>query len=190
VLNQSRVITARLLLTKEHTGGKAEVLCLHPTEPAADPAVALAARSGQSVWRCMIGGKHIRPGQRLVLTTSLGGGSPPRQLNFVATVEARDGKEGTVRFSWSGDDATVSAMCFGQVLEAVGKIPLPPYMHRASDAADARDYQTVYARAEGSVAAPTAGGCALNRVFWGIGSLFDGWVWLVVYYSQLIGLLL
>lgn len=136
------------------------MLCLHPTEPAADPAVALAARSGQSVWRCMIGGKHIRPGQRLVLTTSLGGGSPrPRQLAFVATVEARDGKEGMVRFSWSGDDAAaVAALRFGQVLEAVGRIPLPPYMHRASDAADARDYQTVYARAEGSVAAPTAGG--------------------------------
>lgn len=135
------------------------MLCLNPVEPAPDPAVALAARSGESAWKCMVGGKNIRPGQRLVLTTAVGDGSSSRRpLEFVATVEARDGKEGTVRFSWSSPDPSVEGMRFGQVLEAVGKIPLPPYMHRASDAADATDYQTVYARAKGSVAAPTAGG--------------------------------
>lgn len=48
-------------------------------------------------------------------------------------------------------------MKFGAVLEAAGKIPLPPYMNRPSDTSDIKDYQTVYARAEGSVAAPTAG---------------------------------
>jgi S-adenosylmethionine:tRNA ribosyltransferase-isomerase len=169
VLNQSRVITARLLLTKAGTGGKAEVLCLSPLEPAPDPAVALAAPSGRSVWKCLIGGKNIRAGQRLTLTTRVGdGGAATTVLEFVAMVEARDGKEGRVRFSWSSPDskgaAAVSEMRFGQVLEAVGKIPLPPYMHRASDAADATDYQTVYARAQGSVAAPTAGACVRARV--------------------------
>lgn len=142
------------------------MLCLSPLEPAPDPAVALAAPSGKSVWKCMIGGKKIREGQRLVLSTRLGESA---LLEFVATVEARDGKEGRVRFSWSSPNkdaqSSVDGLRFGQVLEAVGKIPLPPYMHRASDAADATDYQTVYARAEGSVAAPTAGawirGCSI-----------------------------
>ncbi len=162
VLNQSRVITARLLLAKEGTGGKAEVLCLSPLEPAPDPAVALAAPSGQSVWKCLVGGKKIRAGQRLSLTTRLGAQGQGPLLKFVAEVEGREGKEGRVRFSWSSPEggpssSTIDDMRFGQVLEAVGRIPLPPYMHRASDAADAVDYQTVYAKAQGSVAAPTAG---------------------------------
>jgi len=151
VLNQSRVITARLLMQKEGTGGKAEVLCISPIKPSWDPAVALAAPSGQSVWRCMIGGKNIKAGSRLVLETEEG-------LMLTAEVETREGKDGLVRFSWTSvSEPTLQNLSFGAVLERVGKIPLPPYMNRASDAADVQDYQTVYAKAEGSVAAPTAG---------------------------------
>ncbi len=154
VLNQSRVITARLLMHKEGTGGKAEVLCISPVEPSWDPAVALAAPSGQSVWRCMIGGKNIKAGTRLVLTTT---DEEQKEVTLVADVVAREGKDGLVRFSWTSPDPAVAQQSFGHVLERVGKIPLPPYMNRASDAADIQDYQTVYAQAKGSVAAPTAG---------------------------------
>lgn len=151
VLNQSRVITARLLMQKKGTGGKAEVLCISPIKPSWDPAVALAASSGQSVWRCMIGGKNIKAGSRLVLETGEG-------LTLTADVESREGKDGLVRFSWtSASQPILQNLSFGTVLERVGKIPLPPYMNRASDAADVQDYQTVYAMAQGSVAAPTAG---------------------------------
>lgn len=151
VLNQSRVITARLLMQKKGTGGKAEVLCISPLKPSWDPAVALAAPSGQSVWQCMIGGKNIKAGSRLVLEAGEG-------LTLTADVESREGKNGLVRFSWTSIfQPTLQSLSFGTVLERVGKIPLPPYMNRVSDAADVQDYQTVYAMAQGSVAAPTAG---------------------------------
>lgn len=151
VLNRSRVITARLLMRKEGTGGKAEVLCISPVSPSWDPAIALTALSNRSVWRCMIGGRNIKAGSRLVLTTENG-------LCLTGQVEAREGKDGLVRFSWTHTaHGKESPPTFGDVLEDVGKIPLPPYMNRASDTADLQDYQTVYATARGSVAAPTAG---------------------------------
>ena len=171
------MITARLLLQKEGTGGKAEVLCISPLQPSVDPAVALAARSGESVWRCMVGGKKIKKGARLTMKASIphrSAGTTKEdtiELELIATIEEKDGKDGIVRFSWQESrqlggsidsrnpayTSPVADMSFGQVLETVGKIPLPPYMNRASDEADSEDYQTVYAKAQGSVAAPTAG---------------------------------
>ena len=61
------------------------------------------------------------------------------------------GREHTVRFEWS------AAMTFGQLLEYLGRIPIPPYLNRESEEIDYTRYQTVYSKFEGSVAAPTAG---------------------------------
>ncbi len=63
-----------------------------------------------------------------------------------------DGKEQIVRFTWSDPEMT-----FGQMLETLGRIPIPPYLNRESCESDNTRYQTVYSRVEGSVAAPTAG---------------------------------
>lgn len=122
VVNDTRVIPARLRATKP-TGGGVELLLVEPR--------------GEGVWRCLGGAsKPIRPGP-----LTLDGGAR-------AEVIAVDGKLVDVRFAF---DVLAYA-------EAHGEVPLPPYIKRDTpDAADRERYQTVYARAPGAVAAPTAG---------------------------------
>lgn len=139
VRNDTRVIAARLLLRKQDTRGRAEVLCLEPLAPSRDPAVALASREPPSVWSCLLGGRRIRP------ATELSGDA------VRATVLARRGREAVVRLAWSGGES------LARVLEREGRTPLPPYLKRADVPSDRADYQTVYAARDGSVAAPTAG---------------------------------
>lgn len=128
VLNDARVIPARLVGKKE-TGGRAELLL---TEPLAGPRGARWRAMGQS-------SKALRPGARLAFD------------GLSAVVEAAEG-EGfyTVVFDREGPD-------FEAALARAGTMPLPPYIHRAAEAADAERYQTVFARVPGSAAAPTAG---------------------------------
>jgi S-adenosylmethionine:tRNA ribosyltransferase-isomerase len=84
-----------------------------------------------------------------------------------ALVEAKQGADAKVRLSWhpSSQDAAAPhelqlRLC--EVLEEVGRVPLPPYMKREADAKDLECYQTPHALREGSVAAPTAGACIKN----------------------------
>lgn len=125
VLNNTRVIPARLLGEREGTGGHVEVLLLK--------------RVSADVWETLVKpGKKCRPGARL----SFGGGVLKAQV--LETVE-----EGNrlVRFEYDG--------VFEEVLDVLGEMPLPPYItHKLQDR---NRYQTVYARYEGSAAAPTAG---------------------------------
>jgi len=146
VMNNTRVITARLLMHKP-TGGSAEVLCLSPIAPGPDPAIALQSGS-PCQWRCMIGGRRIRPGTKLALVAQEQG--TPVQLS--AEVLQRKGTEATVEFSWEP-----ACLSFAAVLDSAGVLPLPPYLKREAETDDAKRYQTVYAHLPGSVAAPTAG---------------------------------
>ena len=75
-----------------------------------------------------------------------------------------DSEKNWVQFSWKGIDQT-EAICFVEVIKALGQIPLPPYLNRATEARDAETYQTVYSKAEGAVAAPTAGLHFTENVF-------------------------
>jgi S-adenosylmethionine:tRNA ribosyltransferase-isomerase len=124
VLNDSRVLPARLLGARE-TGGAAELVLLRDR--------------GEAVWECLARpGKKLRPGALL----SFGGGE------LTARVEAViEGGNRLVRFFYDG--------IFLEVLERLGKMPLPPYIHE--DLEDSERYQTVYSREPGSAAAPTAG---------------------------------
>jgi S-adenosylmethionine:tRNA ribosyltransferase-isomerase len=142
VLNDTRVIHARIPVLKA-TGGAAEVLCLSPREPSRDPAVALGAR-GPALWEAMVGGKRILAGD--ILTHD----SPEAQL--LCEVVEKSGAEAVLRLSWSPAELTL-----GEIFERVGRVPLPPYLRRPAEDADRERYQTVYSRASGSVAAPTAG---------------------------------
>lgn len=140
VINETRVIHGRLPAQKA-TGGAAEILCLHPLLPSPDPAVALATR-GECTWRCLVGGKNIKVGDTLAV---------PALPGVRAAVLDRPGAEAVVHFSWSGHET------FAELLGRAGQVPLPPYLKREATEADKSRYQTVYAKAEGSVAAPTAG---------------------------------
>ncbi|MCA1009798.1 tRNA preQ1(34) S-adenosylmethionine ribosyltransferase-isomerase QueA [Halobacillus halophilus] len=125
VLNDTRVLPARLFGAKEDTGGKVEVLLLH--------------QDSKDEWDVLIKpAKKVKPGSRIVF----GDG----QLIAECTeVQEHGGRK--VRFSYDG--------IFMEVLESLGEMPLPPYIKE--QLSDRERYQTVYAKEEGSAAAPTAG---------------------------------
>ena len=124
VMNDSRVLPARLLGTRE-TGGAVEVLLLRDL--------------GGGEWECLTRpGRKTRPGTRL----SFGGGELSADVVSVA-----EGGNRVIKFNYDG--------IFLEVLERLGKMPLPPYIKE--ELQDSERYQTVYSRELGSAAAPTAG---------------------------------
>lgn len=125
VINNTKVIPARLIGEREGTGGKVEVLLLK--------------RKTDNVWETLVKpGKKARPGMRL----SFGGG-----LLHAEVQEVVDEGNRLIRFEYEG--------IFEEILDQLGQMPLPPYItHQLKDK---NRYQTVYARYEGSAAAPTAG---------------------------------
>ena len=143
VFNETKVIRARLQFRKA-TGSRIEVFCL---EPENDYQVAFSASSPVN-WKCLIGNaKRWKEGP---LTMALTVGGKPVTLN--ATRLSQNDQYAEIAFSWTPAD-----LPFASVLEAAGEIPLPPYLHRDAEPADRDRYQTVFARYDGSVAAPTAG---------------------------------
>lgn len=128
VMNNSKVIPARLFGTKEITGAKVEFL--------------LTKRVRDDIWEAM-----VRPGRKLHIGDRV---SFAEDGSLSAKIlEHGEGGTRIVGFEYEGD--------FHELLERIGKIPLPPYIERESDEEDRKRYQTVYCKEEGSVAAPTAG---------------------------------
>lgn len=145
VFNNTRVIRARLLFRKE-SGAAIEVFCLEPSDPL-DFAVSLGS-SGPVEWKCLIG--NLKRWKQGKLKAHFPGGT--RHGTLSAENIRPDGDAFIVRFSWEDTEAT-----FGEVLESLGHMPIPPYLDRDDEESDTLNYQTVYAQVEGSVAAPTAG---------------------------------
>ncbi len=145
VRNNTKVIAARLHLAKP-TGGLVEVLCLEPIAPSPDPALTLNAKNACR-WQCLIGGRKIAVGTVLHLH------------GLTATVVDKIGAEAIVDFAWNTNQT------FADLLDSIGNIPIPPYLKRDAEDVDKSRYQTVYAVAQGSVAAPTAGLHFTERVF-------------------------
>ena len=144
VFNNTKVIHARILFRKP-TGAVIEVFCLEPYAPG-DYALNFAAK-GACEWTCLIGNlKKWKEG-----AISCGFVLEGREHTLQAEKCSVEGGEAVIRFAWDGD------FSFSEVLEACGRIPIPPYLNRESEASDEIRYQTVYSREEGSVAAPTAG---------------------------------
>jgi S-adenosylmethionine:tRNA ribosyltransferase-isomerase len=142
LLNQSKVIPARLRFVKP-TGGAIEVFCLNPDARYASIEEALVQK-GEVWWHCLVGGaSKWKGGQRLQLSHN--------GLTLHATGERIAGAAFRVHFQWDHP-----ALNFLAVLQHFGDIPLPPYLGRSTEATDAETYQTVFAQAAGSVAAPTA----------------------------------
>ncbi|MFZ5650798.1 MAG: tRNA preQ1(34) S-adenosylmethionine ribosyltransferase-isomerase QueA [Bacillota bacterium] len=126
VVNDTRVIPARMYGTREDTGGQVEVLLLKKN-------------TGDGLWEALVRpGRRVRPGTVLLFGDGICRGT---------VIDATDTGGRLIRFE--------SAAPFEEVLESVGMMPLPPYIKKYPE--DPGRYQTVYARREGSVAAPTAG---------------------------------
>ena len=143
VFNETKVIRARLQFHKA-TGSRIEIFCL---EPEKDYQVAFSATSPVR-WKCLIGNsKRWKEG---LLSMELTVGGKPVVLNAERIFQNDQYAE--IEFSW-----TPATLPFASVLEAAGEIPLPPYLHRDAEPDDRDRYQTVFARYDGSVAAPTAG---------------------------------
>ena len=145
VFNNTKVIQARLHFRKA-TGALIEVFCLEPHEPA-DYQQSFA-QTGSVVWTCLVG--NLKKWKEGALERTVDVAGTPLTLRA-----ERIGVCGTghlVRFSWERPGVS-----FSEVLDAVGELPIPPYLHRETEESDLQTYQTVYSKVEGSVAAPTAG---------------------------------
>lgn len=144
VYNQTKVVHARLLFRKP-TGGVVEVFCLEPEERYASVPIAMQ-QQGTVYWKCLVGGAgKWKPGMALSME------DPESGLLLSATVAERRPGSFVIRLAW--DQEHVS---FADVLQRLGKVPLPPYLQRDAEDSDESRYQTIFARQEGSVAAPTA----------------------------------
>ena len=151
VHNDTKVVAARLFFSKEN-GSIIEIFCLEPAGIYKDITTAMLTKK-EVLWGCLIGGAkkwkegslHIKYGNNHTLT---------------ATKHTTLADSYLIKFEWDNE-----AQSFAEVLEAEGNIPLPPYFNRAVEANDKERYQTVYAVAEGSVAAPTAGLHFTPRLF-------------------------
>lgn len=143
VFNETKVIRARLQFQKE-TGSHIEVFCLEPDD---DYQIAFSNASPVR-WKCLVGNsKRWREGLLSMPLTVAG-----QQVTLNAERVERNDQYSEIEFSWEP-----STLPFASILEAAGEIPLPPYLHRDAEPEDRDRYQTVFAKYDGSVAAPTAG---------------------------------
>lgn len=147
VCNNTRVINARLRFHKPGVAGALiEIFCLEPESPR-DYERSFAA-TGSCSWLCFVGNSKRWKEGPLTLDLKIDG----KNVRLSAVRAERRDNASVVQFSW--DDSSVT---FSKIIDAAGEIPIPPYLNRATEQSDTTDYQTVFNRIEGSVAAPTAG---------------------------------
>lgn len=151
VFNNTRVIQARLHFRKDSASGRAqgaliEVFLLEPAQPI-EYQENFSSR-GHCQWHCMIG--NLKKWKEGALHRTIRIGDEEIVLSATRHTQA-SGTSHLVDFQWSGQ-AT-----WAELLDAIGELPIPPYLNRKTEASDLVTYQTVYSRIKGSVAAPTAG---------------------------------
>lgn len=140
VFNDTKVIAARLHFTKL-TGANIEIFCLEPYKSTVEQAL---NTTNTCIWQCMIGNLK-RFTDATVLELKIAG------TTLKARIHKRRENDVLVQFEWEG------GISFSSILDAAGEVPLPPYLNRSTEIDDKTNYQTVYAKNEGAVAAPTAG---------------------------------
>ena len=176
VFNDTKVVPARLFFRRP-TGARIEIFCLEPVQPAEYNTNFAATESCR--WKCVIGNAKRWKDDVLAFDTgestpeatpktpetapqapgtaprtSAATSDPAAQLRAIrleARLIDREAQTGTVEFRWQGGAP------FSRVLELCGRVPIPPYLNRDTEAIDLDRYQTLYAHIRGSVAAPTAG---------------------------------
>ena len=171
IYNNTRVIQARLVFhkkvvseyrgTTEHSeplnseatlGARIEIFCLEPLAPH-DYQLSLGSTEG-CTWKCMIGNAKKWKSGALSLPVQLPSGET---ITLFAERGEQTGNTFAVHFSWSSPLKGEWEGSFAEILDAVGELPIPPYLNRKTEESDKTTYQTVYSRIKGSVAAPTAG---------------------------------
>lgn len=146
VFNNTKVVEARLYFQKP-TGGNIEIFCLEPDDRYADITSAMLQKK-MVYWKCLVGGaKKWKEG-----LLSLSYTHNEREQILHAEKIAQQEDYYIIAFHWQDADTS-----FADILHAAGNLPLPPYMDREAEITDHERYQTVYAKHDGSVAAPTAG---------------------------------
>lgn len=147
VFNETRVVPARLFFHRL-SGAAIEVFCLEPVSPSEYNLSFASSKSCQ--WRCIVGNVKRWKGDTLYLINT-SNDLALSAVNLRADLVVREGRTAIVEFTWDG------GLAFSDVLERCGRLPIPPYLGRETEAVDLERYQTTYARIRGSVAAPTAG---------------------------------
>ena len=151
IFNNTKVVEARLLFTKE-TGSTIEIFCLEPAEIYADTTTAMLQKN-KVLWKCLVGG--AKKWKQEVLS---------KEHETLRAFQAKKIEQKSdyflIEFTWQNDE-----LSFAEVLHCLGEIPLPPYLNRAVEEDDRETYQTVYAKYDGSVAAPTAGLHFTEKIF-------------------------
>ena len=154
IYNNTRVIQARLVFHKQQAtptgetqqGARIEVFCLEPIQPH-DYQLSLGSQSG-CTWKCMVG--NLKKWKQGKLSLQVG------KTTLWAERLSTNGNTHEVQFTWETQDEK-QPVAFAEILDAMGELPIPPYLNRKTEESDKTTYQTVYSRIKGSVAAPTAG---------------------------------
>jgi len=150
IYNDTKVMPARLLF-KNSTGGRIEIFCLDSADESSDPTLAMYQTKSVK-WKCLVG--RLNKWKEPLIHLQV------EQSSLSAELLQIGDTDNTVEFRWKPEEMT-----FAEVLDKFGKIPIPPYLGRESEEIDLNRYQTVYAKQEGSVAAPTAGLHFTDTVF-------------------------
>ncbi len=144
IFNDTRVIPARISFTKD-TGSIIEIFLLEPFG-VTDYQHALSQKN-EALWKCMVGGLAKWKGVALKKDVSING----LKIELSASIFRHEDEGIIIKFIWPG------SYTLSEILDYSGSVPLPPYIKRKPSEEDKVRYQTLYAKSEGSVAAPTAG---------------------------------
>ena len=150
VMNNTRVIQARLHFRKsnekgENTGALIEIFLLEPAQPA--DYEQMFQTTDRCAWLCLVGNLKKWKEGSLVRRITI----KDEEIEVRATRRGEHGTSQWIDFEWSG------LVSFAEILDAMGELPIPPYLNRETQESDLSTYQTVYSKIKGSVAAPTAG---------------------------------
>lgn len=145
VFNNTKVIQARLHFQKA-TGAQIEIFCLEPHTP--NDYLLSFQQTQCCSWVCLVGNLKKWKEGRLTKNIEIKGDSIVITANKIQTA----GDSHIIEFEWNDSRYT-----FSELLEAIGELPIPPYLNRDTEEKDKQTYQTVYSKIDGSVAAPTAG---------------------------------
>jgi S-adenosylmethionine:tRNA ribosyltransferase-isomerase len=146
VFNNTKVINARIKFTKP-TGAVIEIFCLEPFGDITEYSTVMNATTSVQ-WKCLVGG--AAKWKEEVLQKEIIVGNEKVILSAKKTTKITEAF--IIEFSW-----IPANFSFAEIIEAAGKVPLPPYIKRNTDEEDTSRYQTIFAEHDGSVAAPTAG---------------------------------